>query len=541
VEIVGPSSQAGPTPDNSEFLQPLFPASTSLKPPGTPSSLHKSDHRSGSHAVMDLLCHAIGFSETQLSNGAAEPEHLQALPTPEPRPKPSPARSLTNRRCHICGRCYERADHLNRHLKSHENARPHKCNRCNKSFNRADLLNRHQAAHDRPPAERPAIERGNRAAAACVACVNAKAKCQDQKPCSRCEARGISCQTFGDGAQSKKDRAASNRVSDSQVGKNNLRDERFEDDETFSSVDNHHRIDDNTGLLSSNSMAEESVLDPTLAAHDISAKNFQYDTHASNSSYYNEIQTSSNLNTTFSTYEDITLQNDVQFDHDFGLVPRGSYFSQDLDFGMWDFDLDTIELAGINDSNTSLSGTELNQSPKSSSRAPKDASKRYAAFERSPWLWTPTKNDQTMIDQQDLNLDEDNIPPVLTPASPAATIDEFTSCCIHHKERDKMLSLVFAIPAAPKKSPYLPSLSLLNSIIQVYFVQESFKVDQLLHVGTFDPSKVLPQLLTAVVAAGSSLISTPAIWKMGLALQEVVRHSVANYVSLHSYDEEWSC
>ena len=137
-----------------------------------------------------------------------------------------------------------------------------------------------------------------------------------------------------------------------------------------------------------------------------------------------------------------------------------------------------------------------------------------------------------MIDQQDLNLDEDNIPAVLTPASPAASIDEFTSCCIHHKERDKMLSLLFAIPAAPtSKSPYLPSLNLLNSIIQVYFVQESFKVDQLIHVGTFDPSKTLPQLLTAIVAAGSSFISTPAIWKMGLALQEVVRHSCANYVS----------
>jgi hypothetical protein len=490
---------------------------------------------------MDLLCHAIGFSETQLSNGA-DPEHsLSPFRTSEPHPKETPSRTASNRRCHICGRCYERADHLNRHLKSHENARPHKCNRCSKSFNRADLLNRHQAAHDRPPAERPTIERGNRAATACVACVNAKAKCQDQKPCTRCQARGISCQIFGDGAQSKRGRAASNLGSrsnlgsGSQVGEDNTRDERFEGNGTFSSEDNRHHIDDTSGLYLSNSMAEDSVLDPTLAAHVISTKNFQYDTHASNSTYDNEIQTSANLNNTFSAYEDIALQGDGQFDNDFGLVPRNSYFSQDLDFGMWDFDLDTVELAGLNHINTSLSGTDLNQSPKPSTRAPKEASKRYAAFERSPWLWTPTKNDQTMIDQQDLNLDEDTIPAILTPASPAAIIDEFTSCCIHHKERDKMLSLVFAIPAATTKSPYLPSLTLLNSIIQVYFVQESFKVDQLIHVGTFDPSKALPQLHTAIVAAGSSLISTPAIWKMGLALQEVVRHSVANYVSFHPW------
>jgi len=142
-------------------------------------------------------------------------------------------------------------------------------------------------------------------------------------------------------------------------------------------------------------------------------------------------------------------------------------------------------------------------------------------------------NDQGAIDQQDLNFDEDNIPAVLTPASPAATMDEFASCRIHHKERDKMLSLLFAIPTAPSsKAPYLPSLNLLNSIIQVYFVQESFKVDQLIHIGTFDPSKSLPHLITALVASGSSLISTPAIFKMGLALHEVIRHSVANYVSV---------
>jgi hypothetical protein len=480
---------------------------------------------------MDLLCHAIGFSETQLSNGLDPERPKSPLLAEDSHRKPAPSRS-SNRRCHICGRCYERADHLNRHLKSHENARPHKCNRCSKSFNRADLLNRHQAAHDRPPAERPAIERGNRAATACIACVNAKAKCQDQKPCTRCQARGMPCQTFSDGAQSKRARSSSNLESGSQVDEDYNEIPSSESLQHFSNVESGQHTSDPAGPYNTNSMAEATTLGPMLAAHDISSKNFQYNSHPTNSTYYNEIQDSSALNTAFPTYEDITIRNDGHFDQDFGLVPRSSYFSQDLDFGMWDFDLDTIELAGINDSNTSLSGTDQNHSPKPSSRMPKDASRRYAAFERSPWLWTPTKNDQTMIDQQDLNLDEDNIPAVLTPASPAASIDEFTSCCIHHKERDKMLSLLFAIPAAPtSKSPYLPSLNLLNSIIQVYFVQESFKVDQLIHVGTFDPSKTLPQLLTAIVAAGSSFISTPAIWKMGLALQEVVRHSCANYVS----------
>lgn len=477
---------------------------------------------------MDLLCHAIGFSETQ-APASPDPEihspHQASVSEAHLKLSLSaPSRSIVNRRCHICGRSYERADHLNRHLKSHENARPHKCTRCNKSFNRADLLNRHQAAHDRPPAERPTIERGNRAAAACIACVNAKAKCQDQKPCNRCQSRGLSCQTVGNGAQGNRGRSVPNLESESQ-NRDGFRRE-SEDPQSLPKFEHQHNINDASRFHSKKSVLDETMLDPTLTAHE-PAKTFQYSSHSSNPTYYNEVHSPSNLNGSFPVYEDLTsMHADGQFGQDFGLIPKNSSFSQDLDFGMWDFDLDTIELAGLNDRSTSLSGTP-------SMRVQKDASKRYAAFERSPWLWTPTKVDHAAIDQQDLNLDEENIPAVLTPASPAATMDEFASCRIHHKERDKMLSLLFTIPTAhSSKAPYLPSLNLLNSIIQVYFVQESFKVDQLIHVGTFDPSTSLPHLITALVASGSTLISTPAVWKMGLALHEVIRHSVANYVSV---------
>ena len=38
--------------------------------------------------------------------------------------------------CYICGRQYERQDHLSRHLKSHDNERSYKCPDCGKGFNR---------------------------------------------------------------------------------------------------------------------------------------------------------------------------------------------------------------------------------------------------------------------------------------------------------------------------------------------------------------------------------------------------------------------
>ncbi|KAJ4259830.1 hypothetical protein NW762_007763 [Fusarium torreyae] len=98
--------------------------------------------------------------------------------------------------CHICRRVYERADHLTRHLRSHENARPYQCSRCPKRFNRADLLTRHETTHDRDGAakDRPFIRRSDRAAEACLNCAASKAKCEDQKPCSRCRSKSLTCQ-----------------------------------------------------------------------------------------------------------------------------------------------------------------------------------------------------------------------------------------------------------------------------------------------------------------------------------------------------------
>ncbi len=39
--------------------------------------------------------------------------------------------------CYLCSRTYERADHLTRHLKSHDNERTYRCPECGKGFNRA--------------------------------------------------------------------------------------------------------------------------------------------------------------------------------------------------------------------------------------------------------------------------------------------------------------------------------------------------------------------------------------------------------------------
>ncbi|KAL3422099.1 C6 transcription factor [Phlyctema vagabunda] len=205
-------------------------------------------------------------------------------------------------------------------------------------------------------------------------------------------------------------------------------------------------------------------------------------------------------------------------------------FSQNLDFNIWDIDLDSVELAYQDLTGTTPGGgpQQQNQHVDVEPKAPKEASKRYAAFERSPWLYRPTSNDHALNDQANLALDEEAIPSALTPSSPESNLAEFASCRINPKTRDKMLSVLFSVRKGQNQVPSFPSLALLNNIIQVFFVQESYRVDSFIHTGTFEPPGSIPQLILAIISAGSTLISIPAIWKMGVALQEIVRHSVAD-------------
>lgn len=244
--------------------------------------------------------------------------------------------------------------------------------------------------------------------------------------------------------------------------------------------------------------------------------------HHQNNAYHHQLATNVNP---FTSYPDPS-----QLGFDIGFVPRVSYFSQDMDFGLWDVDLNEVEMAYHDFQGQHAQGQQPFMS--NISMATQDPAKRTAAFERSPWLWTPTPNDRALNDQHNLNVDEDNIPSILVASSPPVDSSEFTSCVMQQQQRDKMLEMLFSLRQLPPgQPPCLPSLSLLNAISQVFFVQQRMTVDHFIHGATFDPAEALPQLMIAIIAAGATLISTPAIWKMGLVLQELIRHAVAQYVS----------
>lgn len=87
--------------------------------------------------------------------------------------------------CPHCPAKFTRSTHLNRHLKTHLGERQHHCDKCGAQFTRKDLLTRHQRNCD---------SSGNRSRRkSCRACAEAKQRCDTERPCSRCSARGKEC------------------------------------------------------------------------------------------------------------------------------------------------------------------------------------------------------------------------------------------------------------------------------------------------------------------------------------------------------------
>ncbi len=82
--------------------------------------------------IPELPDFAIDIGPGAVNPPPGQPEKRMRVSIDE---SPPPGSSLSHV-CHICKRAYERADHLARHMRSHENARPYQCSRCPKRFNR---------------------------------------------------------------------------------------------------------------------------------------------------------------------------------------------------------------------------------------------------------------------------------------------------------------------------------------------------------------------------------------------------------------------
>ena len=78
-----------------------------------------------------------------------------------------------------------------------------------------------------------------------------------------------------------------------------------------------------------------------------------------------------------------------------------------------------------------------------------------------------------------------------------------------------------------RSMPSFPSLQLLEELIDIFLLEDTYAIGSHIHIPTFDSKKTRTELLLAMVARGAAFVSFAPIWKMGFVLQDVVRYAIA--------------
>jgi len=128
---------------------------------------------------------------------------LNLGPTPAPVLTPANQSHLMTSslyQCADCKRRYSRPEHLARHIQTHTLGKRFFCQVCGKAFARADLLKRHTANHENDgdgTKKRRRVDASpgsGRVSHACRSCAAARVKCEENKPCQRCQKKGLTCE-----------------------------------------------------------------------------------------------------------------------------------------------------------------------------------------------------------------------------------------------------------------------------------------------------------------------------------------------------------
>lgn len=424
--------------------------------------------------------------------------------------------------CNVCGRNYSRVDHLARHYRSHTREKPFCCSTCNKTFGRADLLKRHSISHnagqrDKRQHSSPQV---TRVAQACVACATAKLKCGHEKPCQRCEQRGITC-TFPPLNEKLK---SSFRKPDTQNEQHHMLDlDGLEVAATLSTMDQNRNastsinrtfpqemtsIGSETSQMADPNLTGSSVSDdPMLDLDDSSLAGFLRDVMMPPSP--NPMMTPTHMG------DFITQPYPVRDIFNFGI-------DANLEFNELDF--------GWISSQNAWNFTALPENDQILDRGPETPNIRSGitagaeAFERSLWRWAPQKQEHAYAEQINLSLPYKDLQNL-----EARLVHEVHGPHLEQNSRDRILAMLLSICEPGNVSRVVtsfPSSELLESLMQLFFQAELSRTDSWIHIPTFRPQTQRPELNGIVIAAGALLSKNQTVRKLGFAIQEAVRLAI---------------
>ncbi|KAJ5211098.1 Zinc finger C2H2 [Penicillium cf. griseofulvum] len=430
--------------------------------------------------------------------------------------------------CGTCSQSFTRIDHLGRHVRSHTRERPYRCSVCNKRFGRADLLSRHSALHD-PHRETASTKRrrteGNsvpiRASQACKACAENHLRCNDEKPCRRCQRKGIRCSLPTRSVEGTPPTPMT-RLEVNTSGN-----------------------DGNSQMSSFQQPQKPQSQQPRVAG-----------SHYSSSGFSNQIESVDPGNLAqLAAGPPIHVEADLGRSDEFlgaysavlpptqeGSLPdlpplnRGGLVAFGLETNL---DLSMVDLSFLESYNARApfeyeAATASTLAPTAQAVENEASEVDHAAgddrsVQRLRWRFVPVPQDHGYAEHGNLLLSGQAGPDTPLKSLRNLEMGPGPDNCLDLASRDKILSIVLSQMPQPfsLNAASFPSPELLDRLIRYFFTVPFSSASAWIHRSTLIPKQARSELLLAMAAAGAILTPDSALQKLGFAMQEVVRHRLS--------------
>ncbi|KAE9366284.1 hypothetical protein N431DRAFT_419464 [Stipitochalara longipes BDJ] len=433
---------------------------------------------------------------------------------------------LSSYACNVCNQTYTRIDHLSRHYRSHTREKPFSCSKCGKSFGRTDLLKRHAESHNSGKSpRRQQLSQTQRVAQACSACASAKLRCGNDKPCRRCQQKGIPCvppPSHGKGGFGTRRTQLAENMDSKMIQTLNVPTTSSE-----SQVDQYAELQQQpfpmlpgtSDFSSTPGSFTESAGRPSSAGFTIPDEDPMIGIDDSSLAEF---------------LQDIMTRGSPNYSKDnpsMDMIPQDSSWDV-LNFGIdSSLDFNDMDLGWITSHNQTSAFnynmlSDLNDPPLDQGQETPDVQPSISlgaeAFRKSLWTWLPGQLEHAFMEVSNLSLTSKDMEGLESRGSP-----DIIDHQLEQSSRDDILAMVLSMNSQhsgiSRVITSFPSTQLLNRLMHLFLKSEATKMHSWIHLPTFRPRTQGPEFNGIVIASGAILSAVPTVRKLGLAIQETVR------------------
>jgi hypothetical protein len=426
-----------------------------------------------------------------------------------------------------------------------------------------DLLKRHVTNHDSDSAskrQKREIARDTRVVQACEACSQSHLRCEDEKPCSRCKKKNIPCRVPEASATDESElneldavHAAQDlldlsngfdfpsSVPPPQSGQPPPMTPKYDMLGPVGPFKHPSSAGPGTAMTPANgTMSTPSAHDNSIRQRSLTASshvprgieavpvNQHYTEDTGNAlSFFDNTVPQFDDTTSIDPFLPDYFRNMPPFEAFYSgqATPRGILdMSFDVDVGLTDIDLGLLDQYNFQVPFAADTPSTDNQGIEQHIPESESVPVRTEAFKQSIWRYLPQRHkdfggaEQANLAYCDSEKDNNRRSHIVQ----RRAITER----LHRISRDRLMALVLGTcsPENVKRiASAFPSIELLDTLIQFFLTSPSLDAQSWFHLPTFSPSKISPEVLAVIVAAGA--VSTPDVplRKLGFALHEASR------------------